>query len=187
LQLAFELSVCGAPPSLVARSIQAAHDEVSHTRLCAEVASAIARKRFRPATRAFPLRKPLLGTAALERLAVESALDGWIGEGQNASIAEANSAASPNASIARVERQIAREEAQHAELGREIVIWALTTGGQAVRGGLHGLHRALAKAQAALPSAPELAHVAGKIRPEQRHALAAQRRERVLRDLSRLL
>jgi hypothetical protein len=184
LQLAFELSVSGAPPSLVARSLQAARDEVSHTRLCAEVASAIARKRLRPVARAFRLRQPLVGAAALERLAVESALDGWIGEGQNAAIAEANSAGCHNASIARVERLIAREEAQHAELGREIVIWALAVGGQAVRG---TLRRALAETQAALTNSPELVQVAGKISVERRRALAAERRERVLRDLSPLL
>jgi hypothetical protein len=184
LQLAFELSVSGAPPCLVARAIQAARDEVSHTLLCAEVASAIARTRLRPVARAFQFRQPLFGTAALERLAVESALDGWIGEGLNAAIAQANAAASHNASIARVERQIAREEAQHAELGREIVIWALAVGGQAVRG---ALRLALAEGQGALPKRPELAHVPGKLRAEQRHTLATERRERALRDLSCLL
>jgi hypothetical protein len=184
LQLAFELSVSGAPPCLVARAIQAAHDEVSHAGLCAEVAAAIARTRLRPVARAFQFRQPLFGTAALERLAVESALDGWIGEGQNAAIAEANAAASHNAAIARVERQIAREEAQHAELGREIVIWTLAAGGQPVQ---RALRRALAEAQASLPEGSALAHVPGKLRAEQRRKLAVERREHVQRDLSRLL
>lgn len=124
-ELARQLEVCGAPAELVTRARAAAQDELRHAALSAEIAAAIGQpyglSLDPPVVKE---RAPATGRDGLVRLAVESFVDGCLGEGTAAAIAarEADLAGSPP--IAGALRTIAADERRHADLGWAIVEWA---------------------------------------------------------------
>lgn len=134
-KLSLELIALGAPPDLVIRAHRAALQEVQHARLCFGVASAYAGTTLGPA----PLPEALAGdTVDLDRVAREALLDGCLREGLAAEIAATGASTAIDPAIARVMRIQAREEAQHAELCRAIVKWAIGRGGEPMRDMLLG-------------------------------------------------
>ena len=126
LELVEQLAVCGAPPDLIARSRAAAADELRHTISCGELAATLGDLHLvaldPPCTT--PPRAPLRGTAGLVRLAVESFVDGCLGEGAAADQAASEAAAASSAEVAAAQRAIATDEARHAALAWDIVTWA---------------------------------------------------------------
>jgi len=66
-------------------------------------------------------------------LAAESHADGWVNEGEAAALARARADRSSDPVIRAVQERIAREEAGHAVLGRDIDRWACWLGGQTAR------------------------------------------------------
>lgn len=133
VRLAAELSALGAPPALIGRALQAADDERAHARLSYGRAAEL----LGPVTVAPlpPVRRPLGDRqVALTRLAVEGLVDGVVGEGQAARDAIRDRDAARDEGEARIEARIAAEEAQHAALGGDLVVWACREGGRAVRG-----------------------------------------------------
>lgn len=130
-ELAGRLGAIGAPAALVARCRAAARDEERHARVCRELA---ARQGARwpdigphpDGARCAPREHQFLFSRRAEvvRLAVESFVDGVVGEGFAARrlVAGASTASEPNgASI----RSLAVDEARHATLGADIVRWSL--------------------------------------------------------------
>ena len=133
VQLAEQLSVAGAPLELVERAIEAAADELEHTRACAALAS---RWSGRPLHLALPPQRPrplLTGTAALHRLATESWTDGCIAEGVAARAAQGAAERAREPEAARLQHRIAIDERRHAELAWSILKWSVERGGEDVR------------------------------------------------------
>jgi hypothetical protein len=133
--LALDLVAIGAPPSLIAGAHRAALDEVEHARACFALASAYAGT---PLTAApFPAARAAapFETAAqrVRRVAVESAIDGCIGEGAAAAMAREGAKLAKDPVVAAVLARIAREEQTHADLAGAIVAWCFDAGGGSVR------------------------------------------------------
>ena len=82
------------------------------------------------------LRAPLVGESGLVRLAVESWLDGCLGEGRAALEAEEAARRAHDPAARRIQGMIAQDEARHAELAWQVVDWALARGGRRVQGAL---------------------------------------------------
>ncbi len=132
LQLAAELLAHDAPADLVERALDAAEDEIRHARICAAMASRFSGHRERPTIPTAPLRAPLPGQAGLARLAVESWIDGCLGEGAAAARARFAAKHTSDARVRSASATIARDEARHAELGWDVLGFALRAGGPEV-------------------------------------------------------
>ena len=130
LALARDLARAGAPRDLVARAERAAWDELRHTFLCAGLA-----ERYGSLRVAAPIVGPLPARAqttrdAIERFAIESWLDGCLGEGEAAARARVALVSATDAEARRVYAVIAQDEQRHADLAWDILAWALRTGGR---------------------------------------------------------
>ncbi len=132
------LLVLGAPSDLVERSHRAALDEIRHARRCFALASAYLGEEHtaEPFTALSRVDAPT-GDDALVRLAVGSLRDGALGEGVAALTAAESAARAVDLTVASTLRTIAAEEAEHALLGLDIVLWALTVGGADVHRAVH--------------------------------------------------
>jgi hypothetical protein len=122
---AIELMAVGAPLDLLADVARAMADEVEHARLCSELAG-------------HPIAFGPLPTAAprdpdLARLAVDTFVEGCVGETTAALAAAREASASTDPEVARVLRKIADDEARHAALAWRTLAWAIATGGEPVR------------------------------------------------------
>jgi hypothetical protein len=129
-RLSLQLLGVGAPASLVRRAHRAALDEIRHAELCFGLAT-----RFTGvALSAGPLPLPhqIAITYDLATIAVEALLDGAINEAMSS--AEARQRARATADDAERESLslISRDEARHARLGEDIVLWCVETGGPSV-------------------------------------------------------
>ena len=126
--LAMDLLAAGAPEELVAGARRAALEEVGHAAICFAIASAYAERDLEPSAAPFaPRWKPSAVSrgALLQRLAVESLLDGCIEEGVAADAARLGAHHAVDPAIHRALARIAREEAGHAALAWAIVDWAV--------------------------------------------------------------
>ncbi|MEJ7735217.1 MAG: hypothetical protein WKG00_39285, partial [Polyangiaceae bacterium] len=142
LQLAGDLLALGAPDALVDEAIAAAEDEVRHARACAVIASRLAGRRITPALPASPLRPSLPGPDGMRRVAVESWLDGCLGEGAAAARAGLAAHRASEPFVAGVRRGIAREEHRHAELAWKVLAWAASRGGDEILDAVHAVRDA---------------------------------------------
>jgi hypothetical protein len=129
LQLAAELLAHGAPLSLVERALDAACDEVLHASACAEMASRLLGYQVWPT---LPELRPR-PTPSLVRLAVESWLDGCLGEGAAAKRAAREVLVARDARTRAVWARIAEDESHHAELAWDILGWTIDRAGSAAR------------------------------------------------------
>jgi hypothetical protein len=131
--LALDLAAAGAPSELVDWARRAALEEVGHATMCFAVASAYAGRELSP----LPLPSFLCALRAstsgrtgsrgklIDRLAVESLIEGCIEEGVATEVAREGAHYAEDPAIAKVLGRIAREEASHAELAHAIVAWAV--------------------------------------------------------------
>lgn len=124
VRLASELEGVGAPASLRCRALRAAIDELGHANLCASVANAYGPAYAPPHPRAVH-RERLSGRVGLERLATESFLDGCVGEGLAATLAQDDARHATEPLIQVVQSAIARDEQRHERLAWDIVRWCL--------------------------------------------------------------
>ncbi len=129
---AIELMACGAPPELVDGCMRAGQDEVDHARRCFALASAYAGRALGPG----PL--PPLGprTRELPMLAVETFLEGCVGETIAALVAERSLTCATDEAVRATLRIIVEDESSHAALAWRTVSWALTHGGAPVEAAL---------------------------------------------------
>ncbi len=132
LQLAAELLAHGAPDALVAAALDAAEDEIRHAHACARMASRLSGTDVRPVLPNVAPRAPLPGPAGIARLAVESWLDGCVGEGAAAERAGLAARAALDPAARRTRARIAHDEARHAELGWDVLAWSIVRGGEDV-------------------------------------------------------
>jgi hypothetical protein len=129
-RLVLDLLAVGAPAALVDRAQVAGADELRHARACYALAGAYAGVAWGPAgLRSAPI--PLTGD--LVALAVATAREGCVGETIAAHLAAELAARATDPAVRRVLTDIAREEADHAELSWAILSWALRVGGDPVR------------------------------------------------------
>ncbi|MRG90798.1 hypothetical protein [Polyangium spumosum] len=147
LALSRDLAAAGAPRDLVQRALAAAADEARHTRACAAIAGDLASMSLVPELLPAPPPSGLDRTRELSRLCVESWEDGCLGEGAAAERAQRRATGAKEEGMGAALSMIAKDEAQHAELGWRIVQWCLSEGGQPVR-------EALGEAVAASPEGP---------------------------------
>lgn len=177
LQLAAELMALDAPASLVDAALDAAEDEVRHARTCARLASRWSGRRVTPVLPVAPAWRP----PSLERLAIESWVDGCLGEGAAAERARVGAVSASERGTARALGMIASDEARHAELGWHILDWALAVGGSAVSESVRA-HRDVHLAEER-GEAPRDALAHGRVPPSLINALHARHAEGARRRL----
>jgi hypothetical protein len=138
--LAYDLARAGAPSHLIDEARSAADDEVIHAELSASCAS------HGPCVSLAPLaanlaerRTPLDGEALLVRLAVESWLDGCLGEAAAAEHAARESERLACPLKRTVQRLIAKDERRHAELAWSVLEWTMRVGGATVERSLEAV------------------------------------------------
>jgi hypothetical protein len=119
----------GAPAALSARCRTAARDEARHARLTCALArhvgdgapaTVIHRSASRPT---WARRRGVARRSEIVRLALESLLDGSVGERRSADALDVKSAAAADPWVAGVLREIAKDEHGHAQLADDIVDW----------------------------------------------------------------
>lgn len=125
---AIELMATGAPPDLVDGCMRAGQEEVDHARRCFALASAYAGRTLGPG----PL--PPLGPRQrdLATLAVETFLEGCVGETIAALVAERSLSDATDEAVRATLRVIAEDESSHAALAWRTIAWALQQGGAPV-------------------------------------------------------
>lgn len=128
--LSLRLLTLGAPPALVAAAHQAALDEIRHAQVAFELASAYAGRSLGPAPFAAAAR--LSAAGGLRELAFETFVDGCIAETAAAVEAERAAELAEDPAVAAALREIAADEARHAELAWAIVAWCVRTEGPAL-------------------------------------------------------
>ncbi|NUP04435.1 MAG: ferritin-like domain-containing protein [Polyangiaceae bacterium] len=185
LQLAAELIAYGAPDTLVSAALDAARDEIFHAELCAEVASRHAGVRVRPVLPAAPARRAIPGRDGLARLALESWVDGCLGEGAAAGRAMGSARIADDPATRRAHARIARDEARHAELGWRILTWALATGGSETKDVVHDARRASIANQA--EDAPPCVRRAGYLGSSRIESIHAKHERHARRRLDTVL
>ncbi|MEO8705430.1 MAG: hypothetical protein ABI867_35695, partial [Kofleriaceae bacterium] len=122
-RLALQLVAHGAPPALVAAAHAAALDEIEHARLAFAIASAYAGRPLGPGL--FPTATRMVATGDLAELALETFVDGCLGETVAALDADRAAAAARDPMIAEILARIAADETRHAELAWSIVAWCV--------------------------------------------------------------
>jgi hypothetical protein len=126
--LAHDLEVARAPRALVAWARRAAEEEAGHASLCFGLASSYAGCTVgaSPVPFAPPwVRRAETRSALLERLAVESLIDGCVGEAAAAVGAALGADRAQDPVVKGVLERIAREEDTHAGLAWAILDWLL--------------------------------------------------------------
>lgn len=127
-ELSTLLMMVGAPADLVERSHVAALDEIRHARRCFALAGAYFGEPLAPAPFSELASRPAPDAdreQLLLRLAMGSLRDGAVGEGVAALTATHAAETAEDPVIAQTLATIAREEAEHAELGWDTVRWCL--------------------------------------------------------------
>ncbi len=135
-RLALDLLAVGAPADLVAQAHAAAMEEVGHARQCFALASAYAGAPLGPGALAVPPATAKTPAEALRALALESFMEGCLGEGTAAACARRARMGARDAAARATLGQIAREEARHEALGWAVVAWCVGEGGAEVEGAL---------------------------------------------------
>ena len=126
LQLALELLDEAAPLELVARAVRCAEQELSHTWAAAALASRFGGTLTVAHSPAPHFRQRLPRRRQLTRLLHEGWVDGCLNEGLAALIAGEEARIATDSEEARSSAKIAREEAEHAALGFDVVRWVLS-------------------------------------------------------------
>jgi hypothetical protein len=116
-RLARELALHGAPPSLVARAIASARDEVRHARIVGRLA-----KQHGGQLR--PIGHPSLPLRALDEVAIENAIEGCVRETFGALVASWQALMAGAPGVREAMRGVARDEQRHAELAWAVARWA---------------------------------------------------------------
>ena len=157
--LTCDLLSLGAPPALLASAQRDALDEIRHTELCFSLARALDGAAWSPgpfpdANRARPI--PLGRSLALVRLATDSLVDGALHEGVSARVLAKVARRCEIPEVARMLREVARDEGRHAAHGWDVVVWCVSEGGSPLAEALEVALRAL-PASMASTMAPEAA------------------------------
>ena len=134
------LLALGAPPDLLAATHAAAIDEIEHARLCYGLASTYGGARRGPGP--LPVGGALAAPSLVD-LAVETFVDGCVGEAAAALALREGAAVAEDGAVREILERIAEDEERHAELAWRTVAWALAAGGHAVVGAVRDAARSL--------------------------------------------
>lgn len=151
-KVSLDLMRFGAPPELLARTHQAALDEVRHAQLGFAVASAFSGRPVGPG--AFPLAELPLAQS-LRELAVDAATEGCLGEGLASLLAAEGARRAVDPVLREVLATIAEDEAEHARLAWRTVAWAIEVGGAPVRRAVAAVFEDALQHGILVPEAPE--------------------------------
>lgn len=133
-RVALELLSLGAPLDLVEDAHRAALDELQHARHCFALAEACGAPPVEPGPLAvLPPRSP-----DLRRFAVDTFIEGCVGESIAALAMTRAAAAAPAPDIRIPLERIAEDEARHAALAWRMVAWAVERGGASVAEAVRG-------------------------------------------------
>jgi hypothetical protein len=164
--VARDLARFGAPEPLVARALRAADDERRH----AKVVGMLARDR------GGALRSPVAAAPRardLRAFALENAVEGCVRETYGAALAAWQASRAKDASVRDAMRAIARDEADHAELGGRIDAWLAHTLDPKTRDEVHAAREAALNAlEASLASTTPRAFDDELGLPDKNRALA---------------
>ena len=131
--LARRLRYVRATDALVERARKAATQEREHARRCFELASRYAGRQITAGRLHLPLRRPRVRANEITTLAVEALRDGVVNEGYAAWLAGAQLDRARDAEVRNTLTVIAADEAEHAELSRDVLEWCLLNGGAATQ------------------------------------------------------
>jgi hypothetical protein len=179
-----QVRACGAPPALVEAARAAAEDEVRHAVIAAGVTATLGGATVSIEPPALDRRPATAGAAGLHRLALESWVDGCLGEGTAAACltAEAEQARAPE--LRGAQRSIAADEARHAQLAWDVLGWTLSVGGAELKRALTGA-AASGPAPTTAPNDPDLASL-GCLPPLERARVALDVQENAVKRLKTL-
>lgn len=165
-RVSLALMALGAPSELLARTHQAALDEVDHARRCTALAA-----RFGAAVTlgALPEAVAALPPADLAGLAVATVIEGCVHEGAGAEEARRALARADDPAVRDALAVIARDEAEHARLAWDTVAWCCAAGGEPVR-------RRVVEALLTQPRSPRGGALASALRAASRRMRAHPRR-----------
>jgi hypothetical protein len=126
-RLGSQLVAAGAPAALVSRCEAAAADEIRHARRCFALARTYSGIDWTAG--ALPYEADAAGGSVdLSALAIESLIDGCIGEGIAADLARAGAQGATDPVIGESLMMIANDEAAHAELAWAVVMFCIERG-----------------------------------------------------------
>ena len=152
LDLAGRLRRLDGPSTLIDRCLVAAAEEARHARICHRIARSYDQTALTapaiPAARARPAPRPWSHPprrVELARLAVESFVDGVIGESAGADDLALAARTSLAATTSVALRHMTIEERRHAQLGADIVRWALAEAPTVVAAALHATKNRMTK------------------------------------------
>ena len=134
-ELGLDLMAAGAPTDLVTKCHEAALEEASHTKVCLRIARSFDGESKACATSESLRRcrrRPRLRAVLLSRIAVESYVDGCLGEASSARVLSKLGRTARSRTLRKALARLAREEMSHARLSAEIVQWCIAEGGDAV-------------------------------------------------------
>jgi hypothetical protein len=176
-RLAEELRFYGAPPSLVGAALSAARDEIRHARIAARLA-----RRF-GATRVPKVAPVRFARRPLRAIAEENAVEGCVHESHAALLAGHQAALATDPDVRDAMRDIADDEARHAELAWAVAHWLEAQldpdGRNAVEAAREEAFVSLSTSIGSTPSALELFTRGGLPRPAAERELAARFRNAV--------
>ncbi len=130
-KLSLELMAFGAPSALIEEAHLSALDEAQHARACFFMANQYSSQAISPS--GLPLGSSLALASNMAELAANTVLEGCIGETYAALIASEQSAAAEDSHLKSLLSRIADDEARHAAYAWQVLRWALSVGGEAVR------------------------------------------------------
>jgi hypothetical protein len=174
-RICLELIAHGAPLELLERSQKAAADELAHARVCYALASHYAGEPLGPGP--MPIGNAVPIAATLVELAVATAREGCLAETSAAWLASELAEQASDPAVRAALEQIAREEAEHAELSWMTLRWTIETGGAEVR---EAIAKVFAAARPVVFGGPELGvHAHGMLAANEVQAIV----ERGFREL----
>ncbi len=177
--LAARLHSVGAPEDLVVRSHAAARDEVRHAATCRRFAGVSPAPPVAATVPSTPSPRTRAATRVeVLRLAIESYVDGVVGEGIGAELLRRGAdTALPQRRAALA--HMAADEQRHAELAEDIVTWAHATSPRLVRAALFACDRQLERQPlhvSPVPLPDETLRSAGLVPASDAHELAQEQR-----------
>jgi len=176
-----ELLAVGAPASLVRDAQRAGLDEVRHAERCFELASAYGGAPVEPG----PLRALAPRPADLEQLAVDTFVEGCVGETLSA-VAALRAARQAPASVAPVWAMLGADETRHADLAWRTVAWiVLQRPSLAAR--LVAVAAEIERQIDAIPPPPESDALEGRLSPRELASVQADAWRQVIRPTLALI
>lgn len=143
MRFGLELLHLGAPPELVASAARASADEVRHAQLTCRVASALDGREDGPGALACA---DVLPRSDWAEIAAACVFEGCVGETLAAAQLDRAARGTRDAAVADVVREIAEDEARHAELAWAFVAWSWRQDAAGVRHAIHHAFHAVADA-----------------------------------------